>query len=122
MVTTEEVLATEAGMHAAKALTTAWVHGQYYAIENADEAFELVCATIESACESEVVAKALFAESMNLITPPEGHRPGELNLSSWQTVVAILAASETVSADLDVEPLISGDNVEAIIAAAYAGK
>ena len=122
MVTTEEVLATEAGMSAAKALTTAWVHGQYYAIENTDRAFNLVCSTIESACENEAVAKALYVESMNLITPPEGHRPGELNLTSWQTVVEILASSGTVDADLDVEPLITGDNVEAVIAAAYAGK
>jgi NitT/TauT family transport system substrate-binding protein len=122
MVTTEEVLSSDEGMTAATALTTAWVEGQYYAIENSQEAFDLVCDTIESACENQAVAEAFYAEAMNLITPPEGQRPGELKLSSWQTVVDILAASETVSADLDVEPLISGENVQAVINAAYAGQ
>ncbi len=122
MVTTEEVLSTEDGMREATALSTAWVNGQYYTIENPDAALDLVCETVESACENQEVAAALFVESMNLITPPEGQRPGELKLSSWQTVVAILAASETVDADLDVEPLISGDNVQAVVEAAYAGR
>ncbi|GKY90099.1 ABC transporter substrate-binding protein [Sinisalibacter aestuarii] len=122
MVTTEQVLATDEGMAAATALTSAWVQGQYYSIENRAEAFELVCSTIESACENEVAAEALFAEAMNLITPPEGHRPGELTPSSWQTVVEILASSDTVPADLDIMPLISGEHVEAVIAAAYAGR
>ncbi|MCI2395972.1 ABC transporter substrate-binding protein [Aliiroseovarius sediminis] len=122
MVTTEEVLASEDGMSAATALSNAWVHGQYYAIENPDAAFALVCDTIEAACENETVAQALYVEAMNLITPPEGQRPGELTLSSWQTVVDILASSETVSANLDVMPLISGDNVQAVIDAAYADR
>ena len=74
------------------------------------------------ACENKVVAEAFYAEAMNLITPPEGQRPGELKRSSWQTVVEILASSETVSADLDVSPLISGQNVQAVIDAAYAGR
>ena len=34
MVTTEEVLSTEAGMQTAQALTAGWVEGQYHAIEN----------------------------------------------------------------------------------------
>ncbi|WP_172623868.1 ABC transporter substrate-binding protein [Octadecabacter sp. SW4] len=122
MVTTEEVLSTEEGMSVAKALTTAWVEGQYYAIENSQAAFDLVCDAVEVACESPVVAAAFYAEAMNLITPPEGQRPGELKLSSWQTVVDILASSETVSADFDVAPLISGDNVQAVIDAAYADR
>lgn len=122
MVTTEKVLATEKGMNVAKALTTAWVRGQYYAIENEQAAFDLVCSAIESACENENVAAAFYKEAMKLIIPSEGHRPGELNPASWQTVVDILASSDTVSADLDIEPLISGDNVEAIIEAAYAGR
>ncbi|MCZ4274115.1 ABC transporter substrate-binding protein [Maritalea porphyrae] len=122
MVTSEEVLSTEEGMSTATALTTAWVEGQYYAIENSQAAFDLVCETIESACENQVVAEAFYAEAMNLITPPEGQRPGELKLSSWQTVVEILASSDTVSADLDVAPLISGENVQAVIDAAYADR
>jgi NitT/TauT family transport system substrate-binding protein len=121
MVTTEAVLATEDGMAAASALASGWVAGQYYAIENYDAALDLVCASLEQACENEVAARALYAEAMNLITPPEGHRPGELNPASWQTVVEILAVNGTVSADLDVSPLISGNAVEAVVAAAYAG-
>lgn len=122
MVTTEKVLATDEGMSAAIALSSAWVQGQYYAIENGADSLDLVCSTIEAACENEAAAAALFAEAMNLITPPEGHRPGELTPASWQTVVEILASSDTVAADLDVMPLISGANVEAVIAAAYAGR
>jgi len=122
MVTTEEVLATEEGMKTARALTTAWVEGQYYAIENPEAAFEMVCSAVESACENRDVAQALFVEAMNLITPPEGQRPGELRLSSWQTVVEILASTDTIASDLDVVPLISGENVEAVISAAYAGR
>ncbi len=122
MVTTEKVLSSEEGMKQAKALTIGWVKGQYDAIANPDGAFETVCTAIESACENKDVAKALYAEALKLITPPEGQRPGELKLSSWETVVDILASTETVSADLDVAPLISGENVEAVIAAAYAGQ
>ena len=122
MVTTEKVLATDEGMSGAAALTAAWVRGQYYAIENRDAAFNLVCSTNESSCENEKVAAAFYKEAMNLIIPDAGHRPGELNLSSWQTVVEILASRDTVSADLDIAPLISGEKVEAIIVAAYAGR
>jgi len=122
MVTTEAVLNTEEGMKAAIAVTSGWVQGQYYAIENREAAFDLVCETLESACENKPVAAALYVESMNLIIPPEGQRPGELKLSSWQTVVDILSASETVDSDLDVTPLISGDNVLAVTTAAYAGR
>ncbi|WP_185803936.1 ABC transporter substrate-binding protein [Pontivivens nitratireducens] len=122
MVTTEEVLSTDEGLSAAKAIASAWVEGQYYAIENSQAAFDLVCGIIESACENQAVAEAFYAEAMNLITPPEGQRPGELKLSSWQTVVDILAANGTVSADLDVLPLISGDNVQTVIDAAYADR
>tara|TARA_R110002124_G_scaffold191032_1_gene358487 strand:+ start:20101 stop:21135 length:1035 start_codon:yes stop_codon:yes gene_type:complete len=122
MVTTEEVLSTEVGMSAAKALTAAWVEGQYYAIENSQAAYDLVCEAVEVACENPVVAAAFYAEAMNLITPPEGQRPGELRLSSWQTVVDILASSETVAADFDVAPLISGESVQAVIDAAYADR
>ena len=121
MVTTEDVLSTEEGMAAATAVATAWVQAQYFAIENPDEAFEIVCSAIESACENEDAAKALYAEALNLITPPDGQRPGELRESSWNTVVEILAATDTVSADLDITPLIGGENVDAVIAAAYDG-
>lgn len=122
MVTTEEVLESDAGMKDATALTTAWVRAQYYSIENRDAAFELVCSAIEEACENENVATAFFNEALNLIEPPEGQRPGELRQSSWQTVVDILSANETVSSDLDVTPLISGENVDSVVAAAYAGR
>lgn len=121
MVTTEQVLATEEGMAAATALAGGWVAGQYHAIDNYDASFDLVCKTYEQACENEAAARALYAEAMNLITPVEGHRPGELNPASWQTVVEILAANGTVAADLDVLPLISGAAVEAVVAAAYKG-
>lgn len=122
MVTTEEVLSSDEGMAAATALAKGWVDGQYYSIENSDEAFQVVCDTIEVACVNRDAAEALYAEAMNLITPPEGQRPGELRLASWQTVVEILASSDTISADLDVAPLISGPKVEAVVAAAYAGR
>ena len=122
MVTTEEVLSTEAGMRTAQALTTGWVEGQYHAIENPEQALEAVCTAVESACENREAAEALFVESMNLIEPPEGQRPGELRLSSWETVVEILSSNDVVPSDLDVRPLISGENVEAIVATAYADR
>lgn len=122
MVTTEETLSTEDGLKTATALASGWVEAQYYAIDNGEDALGLVCAAIESACENEAAAQALFVEAMNLITPPEGHRPGELNPSSWATVVEILASGDIVPADLDVTPLISGANVEAVISAAYDGR
>jgi len=122
LVTTEEVLGTDEGFAAATALTKGWVDAQYFSIENYDEALEIVCNTIESACVNRAAAEALYAESMKLITPPEGQRPGELRLSSWQTMVEILASSDTVSADLDVKSLISGPQVEAVVAAAYVGR
>lgn len=121
MVTTEEFLGSDGGLETATALAKGWVEAQYYAIENGEDALETVCSAYESACENKAAADALFAEAMNLITPPEGHRPGELNPASWQTVVEILASGDIVDADLDVTPLISGDNVEAVIAAAYEG-
>ncbi|MCI5040864.1 MAG: ABC transporter substrate-binding protein [Donghicola eburneus] len=122
MVTTEEVLATEEGMKVAQALTTGWVSGQYYMIDNPEAAYEMVCSAVPAACENGDVAQALFDEALNLVIPPEGQRPGELRLSSWQTVVEILASTETVPADLDVSPMISGERVEAIVASAYAGR
>ena len=119
-VTTEQVLATEDGMREATALATAWVGGQYFAIENRDATLDLVCDTLQSACENKPVATALFHEAMNLITPPEGQRPGQPDLSAWRTVVEILAANGTVPADLDITPLISGEHVKAVVDAAYA--
>nr|BAH90331.1 ABC transporter, periplasmic binding protein [uncultured bacterium] len=121
MVTTEEFLSSEGGLETATALAKGWVRAQYYAIENGADALGTICSVYESACENQAAADALFVEAMNLITPPEGHRPGELNPASWQTVVEILASGDIVDADLDVTPLISGDNVEAVIAAAYEG-
>jgi NitT/TauT family transport system substrate-binding protein len=122
MVTTEEVLATDAGMKVAEALTFGWVAGQYDMIANPDEAFGMVCAAVPAACENGDVSRALFDEALKLVTPPEGQRPGELRLSSWETVVEILASTETVPADLDVTPMISGGKVEAIMARAYGGR
>jgi NitT/TauT family transport system substrate-binding protein len=122
MVTTEEVLSTDEGLAKAIALTKGWVDAQYFTIENLDDAYEIVCTTIEAACENPALAEALFEGSMELIVPPEGQRPGELRLSSWETMVEILSASETVDASLDVSPLISGDNVEAVVEAAYDGR
>lgn len=122
LITTEEVLATADGLAAAKAIASGWVNALYFTIEDPDGALEVVCTTAPEACENRAVAEALVDELVKVITPAEGHRPGELRLDSWQTVAEMLAASGTVDPSLDVSPLISGSAVEAVTQAAYEGR
>lgn len=97
LATTQEVLTDADGLAAAKGLTTGWVDGKYFSLDNAEKSLAIVCEQIESACVNRLAAEALFSEALNFITPPEGQRPGELHAASWQSVVEILAASGTVA-------------------------
>ena len=121
LTTTEEVLNTDAGMEKAIALATGWVNSLFDVIEDPAGALNDACEFLPAACENPEAAAALHEESVNLLIPDEG-LPGELRLASWETVVELLASSDTVPADMDVRPLISGENVEAVIEAAYAGR
>lgn len=121
IATTQEVLDAEGGVDRATALTTAWVNGQYFALENDDEAYKLTCDALPAACENEVGARALFDETMNVTRPAGGARPGEVKPESWVTMVEVLSASGIVEPDLDMAPVVSNDQLDTIREAAYAG-
>ena len=84
-------------MRTAQALTTGWVEGQYprHREPRAGARGGLHRRRVRLARTGRP-PKALFVESMNLIEPPEGQRPGELRLSSWETVVEILSSNDVV--------------------------
>lgn len=122
MVTTQEVLDSEEGMANAKGIATSWIDGEYFALENEQEAFEVVCEAVPESCSNEEAAKALYDEALNVIRPDqEGQRPGDVELSAWQTVVDILSGSGSVPSDLDMTPIVSGPSIDEIKEAAYAG-
>lgn len=121
MVTTQEVLDTEDGMDRAKGLAKAWVDAQYFVLENEDEAFDIVCEALPEACTNPEGAQALYEESLNVIRPDsDDQRPGEVEQSSWDAVVEILADSGTVPADLDLTDVVSGESIDEVVQAAYA--
>ncbi|NLG20031.1 MAG: ABC transporter substrate-binding protein [Actinomycetales bacterium] len=122
MATTQEVLDSPDGLERAKAVSRSWVQAQYYILENEDEAFEAICDRIASACENEEAAAALYDEALNVIRPDsEGQKPGEVALTSWETVAAILGEAGTVPADLDLTDVVSGETIDEVVAFAYEG-
>lgn len=122
MTTTEEALSTEEGLAKAIAISKAWIDGLYFIIDDPERGLEISCEQVPSGCENKEVAEALYAEGWKIMNAPEGHRPGELDPQAWKTVVEVLAANGTVDAGLDIVPLISGDRVDEVVAAAYAGR
>lgn len=121
MVTTQEVLDSADGMANAKGIAKAWVDGQYFALENEDEAFDIVCGAIPEACANQDAAQALYDEALNVIRPDaEGQRPGEVEMTAWETVVEILSGSDAVPADLDLTDVVSGPSIDEVVGAAYA--
>lgn len=120
MVTTQEVLDSEQGMADAKGLSKGWVDGQYYALENEQEAYDMICEEHPEACANPDAAQALFDEAMNVIRPDtDDQRPGEVERSVWDTVVEILSASEVVPADLDMTDVVSGSSIDEVVEFAY---
>lgn len=119
MATTQEFLDTDAGRTKAEAVAKSWIEAEYFALENEDDTFELVCGAVPSACENEDQARALFTEALAVMRPDGDGRPGDTDPSVWETVVEILASSETVPADLDLTDNVSGGTVEEIRAAVY---
>lgn len=120
MVTTQEVLDSEQGMTNAKGIAKAWVDGQYFALENEQEAFDMICEEHPEACANPDAAQALYDEALNVIRPDtDDQRPGEVAMSAWETVVEILSASEVVPADLDLTPVVSGESIDEVVEFAY---
>lgn len=123
MTTTQTVLDDDGGLELAKDLSKSWIDGMYFALENEDEAFEIVCGAVPESCESEEAATAFYNEALSVIRPDiEGQRPGLPERESWDTMVEILAESDTVPADLDVTELVSGEGIDAVVEHAYAGR
>lgn len=120
MVTTQEVLDDETGLANAKGIAKAWVDGQYFALENEAEAYDLVCTELPEACANPDASQALYDEALNVIRPTgDDKRPGEVPMSSWETVVEILSASEVVPSDLDLTAVVSGDHIDQVVEFAY---
>ena len=122
LVTTDEFMSTEEGLKTATALSVGWMNGLYHVLANPEESFDTICEVVDGSCENMPVAEAFFAQSYSLFTPPEGQLPGATSTSSWDTVVSILSGGGTVPADLDLSPLLSGDNLQAVTDAMYAGR
>ncbi len=119
MTTTEEFLATDAGKEQAIAGTQSWIEAEQFVIDSRDEAFEIVCGAVPSACENEEAAQALFDEAIAVMEPDDDSRIGDTTPEVWATVVEILSAGETVPADLDLTANVSGGLVQEVRDAAY---
>lgn len=122
MATTQEFLDTDTGKKQAIAVTKSWIDAEYYTLDESDAAFDLVCEAIESACENEDAARALFDEAIAVMAPEEGNRPGDTTPEVWATLVDILAPAGTVPADLDLTDNVSGGVVAEVRDAAYDGR
>ena len=119
LATTQEFLDTDAGKKEAQAVTQSWIDAEYYTLENQDESYDIVCGAVPSACENEDASRALFEEALAVMAPDEGNRPGDTTPEVWETVVEILASSDTVPADLDLTDNVSGGTVGEIRDAVY---
>lgn len=119
MATTQEFLDSDGGKEQAQAVAQSWIDAEYFVLDNRDEAFEIVCEAVPSACENADAARALYDEAIAVMAPDEGNRPGDTTPEVWTTVVEILAASDTVPADLDLTENVSGGDVEDIRNAVY---
>ena len=121
MTTTEEFLATETGKQQAIAVTQSWVEAEQFVIDNRDEAFEIVCGAVPSACENEEAAQALFDEAIAVMAPDDDSRIGDTTPEVWATVVEVLSSGGTVEADLDLTGNVSGGLVQEVREAAFEG-
>ena len=121
MATTEEFLATEEGKQQAIAVTSSWIQAEQFVIDNRDEAFEIVCTAVPSACENEAAAQALFDEAIEVMKPDDDSRIGDTTPEVWETVVEILSGGGTVDAGLDLTDTVSGGTVEEVREAAFEG-
>jgi NitT/TauT family transport system substrate-binding protein len=119
MTTTEEFLVTDTGTQQAIAVTQSWIEAEQFVIDNRDEAFEIVCGAVPSACENEDAAQALFDEAIAVMEPDDDSRIGDTTPEVWATVVEILSAGDTVPADLDLTANVSGGLVQEVRDAAY---
>jgi NitT/TauT family transport system substrate-binding protein len=122
MATTQKFLDTEEGKKQANAVTKSWIDAEYFTLEKHEEAFDLVCKALPSACENKDAAKALFAEAVKVMAPNEGDRPGDTTPEVWKTVVEILSGSGAVPASLDMSSKVSGGVVQQVRDAAFAGR
>ena len=120
MTTTEEFLSTDAGKQQAIAVTTSWIQAEEFVIANRDEAFDIVCGEVPSACENEEAAQALFDEAIQVMQPDDDSQIGDTTPEVWATVVEILSGSGAVEADLDLTDNVSGGIVQEVRDAAFA--
>lgn len=119
MVTTQEFLDSPGGKEAATAVTKSWIDAETFALANPDEALQLVCGAVPSACENEAAAKALFDEALAVMAPEEGGRVGDTTPEVWATVVEVLSGAGVVPAELDMTAVVSGGTVEEVRSAAF---
>ncbi len=121
MTTTEEFLSTDAGKQQAIAVTQSWIEAEQFVIDNRDEAFEIVCGAVPSACENEDAAHALFDEAIEVMKPDDDSRIGDTTPEVWATVVEILSDGGNVDAGLDLTENVSGGLVQEVRDAAFEG-
>lgn len=119
MVTTQEFLDSPGGKEAAIAVTKSWIDAESFALANPDEALQVVCGAVPSACENEAAAKALFTEALAVMAPEEGGRVGDTTPEVWATVVEVLSGAGVVPAELDMTAVVSGGTVDEVRSAAY---
>lgn len=121
MATTEEFLATDEGKQQAIAVTQSWIEAEQFVIDNRDEACEIVCTAVPSACENEDAAQALFDEAIEVMKPDDDSRIGDTTPEVWATVVEILSGGGTLEGDLDLTDNVSGGLVQEVREAAFEG-
>lgn len=102
----QETLDNEEDREIAIKIARGWLKGNQFAIENPDEALQVVCERIPAECRDMEVAQAYMDRTIGTITPPEGLRPGEQGpLDLYEIVEQGVISSGDLESEVDLEEI-----------------
>lgn len=123
MVTTQAFLDSPGGTDKAAGVTKAWIDSLYLALEHEQEAYDIVCRAVATACANPEAAKALYTEALNVVRPDNpGDKPGDVKTENWETVKEVLTTNGVLKEDIDLTNVVSGGTLDQIKERAYAGR
>lgn len=121
MATTQAFLDSPGGKDKAIGVSKAWIDSLYFALENEQETYDMICKDVPEACTNEAAAKALYSEALDVVRPDKpGDKPGDVKPESWNTVKEILTVNGVLKQDLDLTNVVSGGTIDEVKQKAYA--
>lgn len=118
-ITTEDVLEDEESRQHMIGLARAWVKSNTFALANPDAAFEIICEHRPEECENREVARALFGDNLELVSPPDADvQVGGFSVEGWDKLADMLKGAGTIDESVDVTALVDGDLIDPVQEAA----